>query len=81
MSGASFEKVWVLVADPTADLALLRVDPSQPSDGDPVDVEPVELGRSEKVSVGARAISIGHPLGLEHTLTTGVVSAGRTFRG
>ena len=31
--------------------------------------------------MGERAISIGNPLGLEHTLTTGEVSARRKFQG
>jgi S1-C subfamily serine protease len=81
MSGAIYEEVWVLVADSAADLALLQIDLSQPTEGDPVDVESCTLGDSDDVTVGERAISIGNPLGLDHTLTTGIVSARRTYRG
>jgi S1-C subfamily serine protease len=79
--GAQFKEVWVLMVDAPADLALLRVDLSQPSEGEAVDIEPVTLGDSEAITVGKRAISIGNPLGLEHTLTTGIVSARRNYRG
>ena len=39
------------------------------------------LGDSDKVVVGERAISIGNPLGLEHTLTDGLVSSRRMYEG
>jgi len=81
IKGAVYEEVWVLTEDPQADLALLRVDLDSPADGDSPNVEPVTLDDSDAIEVGERAISIGNPLGLEHTLTTGVVSARRTYRG
>ena len=34
-----------------------------------------ELGDSDKIKVGQKAIAIGNPFGLSHTLTTGIVSA------
>lgn len=81
MNGAVYEEVWVLVEDPDADLALLRVDVSSPKEGDPPKADPTVLGDSDKIQVGEAAISIGNPLGLEHTLTTGIVSSRRTYRG
>jgi len=36
---------------------------------------PVSLGRSEKLRVGQRAYALGSPLGLEQTMTVGVVSS------
>ena len=33
------------------------------------------LGDSDKIKVGQKAIAIGNPFGLSHTLTTGIVSA------
>jgi S1-C subfamily serine protease len=81
MRGALYEEVYVLAQDPQADLALLQIDLSAPSDGDVEDTEPLTLGDSDKIVVGERAISIGNPLGLEHTLTTGIVSARRTYQG
>jgi S1-C subfamily serine protease len=55
--------------DPDTDLALLRVDP------DGLDLQPLDLGDSGSVQVGDPTVAIGNPLGLERTLTTGVVSA------
>jgi serine protease Do len=81
MNGALYKEIWVLADDPDADLAILRVNLKKPDEGDPPDVTPTELGDSESVVVGERAISIGNPLGLEHTLTTGIVSARRTYAG
>ena len=55
--------------DPSTDLALLRIDPEA------ADFEPLPLGDSERVRVGDTAIAIGHPFGLERSLTLGVVSS------
>ncbi|HEY8425700.1 MAG TPA: trypsin-like peptidase domain-containing protein [Limnochordales bacterium] len=62
----------VLGQDPAHDLALLRL-PAQA-------LPAAELGDSESLRVGQLVIAIGNPLGLEATVTTGVVSAkGRTL--
>jgi putative serine protease PepD len=53
--------------DASRDLALLDVDGS--------DLPALELGDSGKVDVGDATYAIGNPYGLDHTLTTGVVSA------
>lgn len=81
MGGSTFEDVDLLVEDSAQDLALLRVKLSKPTEGDAVKAEPVELGDSDKIEVGERAIAIGNPLGLEHTLTDGIVSARRVYEG
>ena len=64
----------VLGTDPHSDLAVIQVDlPRQL-------LHPVQLGDSDQLKVGQRAIAIGNPFGLEGTLTTGVISAlGRTL--
>jgi S1-C subfamily serine protease len=51
------------------DLAVLRVD--VPADLPP----PVPIGTSEDLRVGQNVLAIGNPFGLDHTLTTGVISA------
>lgn len=55
-------------ADPSNDLAVLEVASGA---GDP---EPLTLGDSDGLEVGRFVVAIGHPFGLDQTLTTGVVS-------
>jgi putative serine protease PepD len=57
----------VVGIDTSRDLALLDVDGS--------DLPALQLGDSSKVEVGDATYAIGNPYGLDHTLTTGVVSA------
>jgi serine protease Do len=58
----------VLGRDPGMDLAVVRVQPREP-----LPVAP--LGDSDQLQVGQTAIAIGNPVGLERTVTTGIVSA------
>jgi S1-C subfamily serine protease len=62
-------KAEVKGEDPSTDLAVIKVDPKK------VKLRPIPLGDSSKVAVGDQAIAIGNPFGLEHTVTTGIVSA------
>jgi len=58
--------------DPDTDLAVIRGGHN---------VASVPLGSSRKLMVGQLVIAIGNPLGFQHTVTAGVVSAlGRTMR-
>jgi serine protease Do len=57
----------VIGRDPTIDVAVVRVSAQN------LPVAP--LGDSDKLEVGQSAIAIGNPLGLERTVTIGVVSA------
>jgi len=57
----------VVGADPSRDLALLKVDGH--------DLPTLSLADSSSVSVGDPTYAIGNPFGLDHTLTTGIVSA------
>ena len=63
----------VLGKDTTADIAVVKLQ-------EPAPIAAV-LGNSDNLPVGSAAIAIGNPLGLEQTVTTGVVSAiGRRIR-
>ena len=57
--------------DPSSDLAVLKIDPSQVKDGP----KPLALASSSSLSPGDAAIAIGSPFGLSGTVTTGIVSA------
>jgi S1-C subfamily serine protease len=57
-------------ADPLFDLAVLRVEP--PPDGDRLPT--LALGDSDRVRVGDEVVAIGNPVGLDQTLTRGIVS-------
>ncbi|MCC7381013.1 MAG: trypsin-like peptidase domain-containing protein [Deltaproteobacteria bacterium] len=70
--GRALHEVEILVKDPTNDLVLGRVDARDlPS-------APLAEGTTE---IGAPAFAIGSPLGLEFTLTQGIVSAFRDYQG
>jgi S1-C subfamily serine protease len=73
--GRHFSARWV-GDDPHTDLAVLQVDGlSQGA------LTPAPLGRSADVRRGEIAVAIGNPLGFEHTVTAGIVSAlGRSMR-
>lgn len=59
--------------DPSADIAVLKIDATG--------LKVLSFANSDALQVGQIAIAIGNPLGLQHTVTTGVVSAlGRTLR-
>ena len=73
--GRRFAARWV-GDDPHTDLALLQVDGM--SQGA---LTPAVLGRSGDVRRGEIAVAIGNPLGFDHTVTAGIVSAlGRSMR-
>jgi S1-C subfamily serine protease len=67
----------VVGADPSTDLALLKIAPSSA----PGRLTPLALGSSRSLKVGQPAIAIGSPYRLQGTLTTGVISAlGRSIK-
>jgi S1-C subfamily serine protease len=61
-------------AAPELDVAVIRV--TAPKG----DLRPIPVGTSADLEVGQKVFAIGNPFGLDHTLTTGIVSAlGRTI--
>ncbi len=65
----------IVGAAPEKDLAILKID--APSD----QLIPIAVGSSSDLQVGQFVYAIGNPFGLDHTLTTGVISAlGREIR-
>jgi S1-C subfamily serine protease len=71
--GRQFEAALV-GDDPDTDLAVIRIQAG--------DLPFARMGASRAVRVGEIAIAIGSPLGFEHTVTSGIVSAtGRSMAG
>lgn len=58
----------VVGTDPVTDLAVIRAQEVS-------DLTPADLGSSGDLSVGQQVVAIGSPLGLDGTVTTGIVSA------
>ncbi len=66
----------VVGLEPRKDVAVLKVDAA------PKLFVPIRIGKGGELEVGQKAIAIGNPFGLDHTLTTGVISAlGRQVQG
>ncbi len=62
-------------ADIKSDLAVIKIDTRQP-------LPHLEMGRSDDLMIGESVIAIGNPFGLQHTVTTGIISAlNRSIRG
>lgn len=83
VEGAEFIKVslksgeeveaTLIGTDPITDLAVIKIDPIP-------NLPVAELGDSDSLKVGQKAIAIGNPFSLDRTITTGVISAlGRTL--
>lgn len=64
--GRNFEGK-VLGSDPATDVAVIRVEAK--------DLPTVALGDSDQIQPGISAIAIGNPLGLDNTVTAGIISA------
>lgn len=56
-------------ADPTTDLAVIALTNA------PNDLVPAKLGDSDAAAVGQAVMAVGNPLGLDSTVTTGIISA------
>lgn len=70
-------KATVVGVDPDKDVAVLQVVLPSGSKS----LTPITVGTSSDLRVGQSALAIGNPFGLDHTLTTGVISGlGREVR-
>jgi putative serine protease PepD len=58
----------ILGRDPGADVAVIRTEGVS-------DAVPAQIGKSSELTVGQQVVAIGSPLGLDGTVTTGIVSA------
>jgi S1-C subfamily serine protease len=71
--GGDILKAGLTGADPSTDIAVIKVYGG--------DLKTLQFANSDLIEPGQIAIAIGNPLGLQHTVTAGVVSAtGRTLR-
>ena len=65
----NYKQIRIVAINKFADLALLRIE-----DKDAPRFDRVSLGDSDALSVGERVFAIGSPMGLERTVTEGIVS-------
>lgn len=69
-------KAEVTGVDPDKDIAVLSV-----NDKKKMSWKPIKLGTSSNLQVGQFTLAIGNPFGLDHTLTSGIISGlGREMR-
>lgn len=57
----------VLGTDPVTDVAVIKIEANN--------LPTIKVGNSDNLNVGEWAIAIGNPLGLDNTVTTGIISA------
>jgi serine protease Do len=67
VDGKSFD-AKVVGRDPKSDIAILKIDAKQTLAAAP-------LGDSDQLEVGEWVLAVGNPFGLDHSVTTGIVSA------
>jgi 2-alkenal reductase len=66
----------IVGTDPASDIAVIKVDPAV------VELHPVVLGDSDSLKVGQLVAAIGNPLGLDGSMSTGIISGlGRLLPG
>ena len=71
--GRAFAVTAIHATEKSMDLAVLKIDAS--------DLPVLELGNSDALKQGEQVIAIGNPLGLRHSVVSGVVSEKRELEG
>lgn len=74
LGDSSAYEARVVGFDQDKDVAVLKLVQAQGGRGTAPKLRPLPLGSSRTLQVGQRVYAIGNPFGLDHTLTTGVVS-------
>ena len=65
----------IVGSDIKSDLAIIKVEGKE-------NLPYIQMGRSDDLMIGETVIAIGNPFGLQHTVTTGIISAlNRSIRG
>jgi S1-C subfamily serine protease len=68
--GSQYQVMQIAGVDPDRDLALLKIQPAKA-------LQTLKLGDSDAVSAGDQIVTIGNPLGLDYTVTSGLISSVR----
>ncbi|MBO8160091.1 MAG: Do family serine endopeptidase [Thermosipho sp. (in: Bacteria)] len=68
LNGNEFDAEYI-GGDEELDIAIIKIDPKGQ------ELPTLEFGDSDKLKIGEWAIAIGNPLGFQHTVTLGVISA------
>jgi serine protease Do len=68
LSNGKWYKAKIVGTDPKTDLAVIKISAKE-------QLPYVKFGDSDSVEVGEWVVAIGHPRGLDHTVTQGIISA------
>jgi len=71
--GRKYNKISLVTANSDKDIAVIKIDA--------MNLSSLVIGDSEKAIVGEEVITVGNPLGLEMSASTGIISALREKRG
>jgi len=73
LDGKIYQDAYLLSYDEDKDIALLKIDEKN--------APPVEVGDSDSIEQGDKALTIGNPEGLQNTVSEGLISGIREYEG